>query len=119
MIYKINGKEVEYINIDKNNDIIDIQYYEKFDVVTAHTSRIEKKLKEKKINNIVCKDLYRAYIGIFLEYLEDYIGVIHILGIPMNACTIDKENNFLIIHINKLPKYQNKSFKEVIKESED
>ena len=73
MIYTINGEEVDYIHIDKVSNRIDIQYYEKFDVVTAHTNRIINKLKDKKINAIVCKNLYRGYIGFFLEHIEDYI----------------------------------------------
>ena len=119
MIYTINGEEVDYIHIDSSNNKIDIQYYEKFDVVTAHTTRIEKKLKDRKINAIVCKDLYRGYIGIFLEHIEDYIGVIHMLDIPITACDVDKNNDFLIIRINELPKYHDKSYLEILQKTED
>lgn len=119
MIYTINGEEVEYIQVNNTDGKIDIKYYEKFDIVTAHTSRIEAKLRDKHINTTVCKNLYRGYIGIFLEHLEDYIGVIHILGIPMTAYDIDKENKFLVIRINQLPKYENKSYFEILNMVED
>lgn len=119
MIYTINGQEVEYISINTESNKIDIIYYDKFDIVTAHISRIEKKLRDKHLNVTVCKDLYRGYIGIFLRHLEDYIAVVHILEIPMNAYSIDEENKFLLIRINELPQYHNKSFKEIIKKAED
>ena len=60
MIYTINGEEVEYVKIDTKKDKIDIRYYEKFDVVIAHTSRIQRKLRNQKINATVCKDLYHG-----------------------------------------------------------
>ena len=119
MIYTINGEEVEYVKIDTKKDKIDIRYYEKFDVVIAHTSRIQRKLRNQKINATVCKDLYHGYIGIFLEHMEDYIGITHILEIPMNACKIDKKNNFLIIRIDELPKYKDQSFSKIIQKVED
>ena len=119
MIYTINGEEVEYIKIDTAEDKIDIRYYEKFNIVTAHTGRIERKLKDKNINVTVCKDLYHGFIGIFLEHVEDYIGVVHILEVPINAYRIYKEDKFLIIRIHELPKYKNKSYLEIIKKVED
>ena len=119
MIYTVNGEEVDYIHIDKVSNRIDIQYYEKFDVVTAHTSRIISRLKDKQINAIVCKNLYRGYIGFFLEHIEDYIGVIHILEIPMNACQVDRDNNFLLLRIDEIPKYHDKSFEEILEKTEE
>lgn len=119
MQYMINGEEVDYIDIDTSKDAINIVYYEKFDIVTAHTYRIESKLKDRHINATVCKDLYHGYIGIFLENVEDYVGILHILEIPMNAYQIDIDNKFLLIRINEIPKYHNKSFKEIIKKSKD
>ena len=51
--------------------------------------------------------------------MEDYIGITHILEIPMNACKIDKKNNFLIIRIDELPKYKDQSFSKIIQKVED
>lgn len=118
MIYMINGEEVDYITIDNDEGKIDIHYYEKFDIVTARIHRIESKLREKHLNVTVCKDLYRGYIGIFLEHIEDYIGVVHILEIPRGAYQIDNENKLLIIRVDKLPKYKNKNFMEIIRETD-
>lgn len=119
MIYTINGEEVDFIKIDTAHNKIDIQYYEKFDIVTAHIARIDKKLKDKNINATVCKDLYRGYIGIFLEHADDYIGIVHILEVPINAYELDRENKFLAIRIDQLPKYQNKSYLEILKKIEN
>ena len=118
-MYTINGQEVDFIKVNKSQNKINIQYYEKFDIVTAHISHIDKKLKEKNINATICKNLYHKYIGIFLEHIEDYIGVIHILEIPMNAYSVDKKNNFLLINIDKIPKYSNMSYIELIKKIEN
>lgn len=119
MKYVINGEEVDYIHIDSSNDKINITYYEKFNIVTTPTYIIEKKLRNKNINVTVCKDLYRGFIGIFLEYAEDYVGIVHILEIPMNSYSIDQENNFLLIRINEIPKYQNKTSYEIMKIAEE
>lgn len=119
MKYIINGEEVEYINVDTSNNQISITYYEKFNIVTTPTHIIEKRLRDKNINATICKDLYRGYIGIFLEYIEDYVGIIHILEIPINAFSIDHENNFLLIRINEIPKYHNKTRYEIMKMAED
>lgn len=119
MIYVINGEEVEHISIDKSNDKINVKYSEKFDIVTAHISRIQKKLRDQNLNVTICKDIYNGYIGIFLEEIEDYIGITHILEVPMRACQLDRENNFLIIRINQLSKYQNTSFMKIIDKIEN
>lgn len=114
MIYTVNGEEVDYIQIDNTDNTLTINYQEKFDIVTADISHIEKKLHDKEIQATVCKDLYNMYIGIFLEELEDYIGIVHILELPFNSYEIDRENNFMIVLINKLPKYRDKTYKDLI-----
>ena len=119
MLYKVNGEEVDYVKIDNTNGTVNVMYREKFNIVTAHISRIMKRLKEKNINATVCKDLYKGYIGVFLEHVEDYMGVVHTLNIPFNAYEVDRENNFLIILISKFPKYKDMSYCELLDLVED
>lgn len=119
MIYTVNGEEVDYVKIDNTNDTVNIMYREKFNIITAHISRIEKRLKEKNINALVCKELYKRYIGVFLDHVEDYMSVVHTLNIPFNAYEVDRENNFLIILVDKFPKYKDMSYSELMEIVED
>lgn len=114
MIYTVNGEEVEYIEMDTSKNKIDIKVYKKFDIVTADVSRITMKLQEKQIYTTICKDLYNGYICIFLEHVEDYIGILHILEVPMNAFELKQEDKMLVIYIDKIPKYQNKNYHEIL-----
>ena len=116
MIYTINGEEVDYVKVNNNNESLDIVYTKKFDIVTANIKRINKRLRENQINGIVCKDLYKRYIGIYFDHIEDYTKAGRVLNVPLGACSVDKKNNFLIINIDKLPKYKNKDFLEIIEE---
>ena len=118
MIYTVNGEEVEYIEMDTTENKINIRIYTKFDIVTADVGRITTKLKEKNINTTICKDLYNGYICIFLEHMEDYIGILHILEVPMNAFELRENDKMLVIYVNKIPKYENKSYKEILESLE-
>ena len=54
----------------------------------------------------------------FLVFVEDYVGILHILEVPINAYELRKEDKILVIYINRIPKYENKSYREILKSLE-
>ena len=105
--FKVNGKEMDYVHIQKNIDgSIEVTYSEKFDIVTAHMSDIMQKIR----NNGLTAQVFRAnakkygYITIVLNRPEDLTGVLFSLDIPLDACDwLDKENGYVIVEVDKLP----------------
>ncbi len=105
--FKVNGKEMDYVHIQKNMDgSIEVTYSEKFDIVTAHMSDIMQKIR----NNGLTAQVFRAtakkygYITIVLNRPEDLTGVLFSLDIPLDACDwLDKENGYVIVEVDKLP----------------
>jgi len=105
--FKVNGKEMDYVHIQKNIDgSIEVTYSEKFDIVTAHMSDIMQKIR----NNGLTAQVFRAnakkygYITIVLIRPEDLTGVLFSLDIPLDACDwLDKENGYVIVEVDKLP----------------
>lgn len=42
----------------------------------------------------------------------------HILEVPMNAFELRENDKMLVIYVNKIPKYENKSYKEILENLE-
>lgn len=104
MIYKVNGKEVEYLNIIKepNGDII-VEYDEKFNLVNAHMGVIMQKLRDNGLKCHVFKELKYNIILIWLNHIEDIHGILHSLNIP-HGC-YDVNYNDMIVTID-VPIYE-------------
>ena len=104
----VNGQEVEYFHIDKKLDgttIITIS--KEFDVVTAHTSDIMKKIRADGYECHVFRDLKHGIISIWLQDMSDAFGVLNALEIPSDKYeVIDEELNIICVQIGNLPYYQ-------------
>lgn len=93
MTYKINGKEVEYLNIKKepDGDII-VEYGEKFNLVKAHTGVTIQKLRDEGLKNIhVIKYLKYKIIILLLNDSSELHDVLHTLHIPPSTYELSED----------------------------
>ena len=96
----VNGKPVENIKvIQKPNGEYEIQYTEKFNLITAHHGNIMKRLRKQGIECQIYKDLKHHYILILINEIEKAHLTLNILNVPHRTYKINKEDKIITIFL--------------------
>ena len=98
----VNGKEVDYLHIQQTSNGLVIEYSEEFNIVSAHMSIIQKRLRENNIYCHVFKDLQHNLISIMFRNVKDIIPILHILNIPINAYEVMEDDCLIIVNTELL-----------------
>lgn len=98
MVYIVNGKEVEYLHVDKkiNGDIV-VEYDEKFNLITAHTGTIMEKVRNNGLDCHIFKELKHNIIEIWLYDMHDINGILYSLGVPHGCYEVLHDDKIVVI----------------------
>jgi len=95
----VNGKEVEYLYVHKTPDGYVIEYSEKFDIVTAHMSEIQRRLREHNFHCQVFKDIPHRIITILYDEEKNIIPILYVLNTHERNYEVNEEDKEIIIDI--------------------
>ena len=99
MVDVVNGKEVEYLYVQHTPNGYIIEYSEQFDIVTAHMSEIQKRLREHNFRCQVFKDLAHKIIVITYTEKKDIIPILYVLNTGERNYEVNEEDKEIIIDI--------------------
>jgi len=95
----VNGREVEYLFVNLTPTGYVIEYSERFDIVTAHMSVIQQRLRENGFQCQVFKDLEHKIIVITYKEKKNIIPILYTLNIDDRNYEVNEEFKEIIIDI--------------------
>ena len=98
--YIVNNQEVEHLHIEEKDDgSIEIHYEEKFNLLTAHHSKIMRRLRDNNIDgcHVVNHEIRYKVILIHLKSIDQLTGALHALDIPYGCYEVSYEEALVTI----------------------